>query len=1116
MQAKELKLRWIRRLLGGAALALVFLFLVLGVLWISLPSWIDSQDLKEAVCQEMTRLTGYRARLEALELSRLSILELKARGLTLEKEEGTRFMTVARISARLGWRELLRGELALRSLTLEGLELNGPIVPIHLGHGAQRGTGVLEGLSHVRVRGATIGWPLAGGRLLLRDVSADFLPSRAHPYIAFHALGEVAGEFLQGSVLEATGRLSLDGSGSLWIEGRALPTGELIKLLFPQVEAAMVSGEAQLRLELQGVLGASVNWSAKLHTSELQVSWPGILDEPFGAERLSGNARGTWRNGAWTVDEAVLKAGDLVLEAQLRSSQQGVMGTIQAGPFNFHRVIPHLGRELVGPALYGFFREELLGGRARGVVFTLSPRGNGQEPPGVDLVMELQFEEAALRFDPGLPPLESLSGTLVWQADKVWFKDLQGSYRGRAFQGMEARITEIGRVSLLEGRFSLELSWPEVEELFVATSDPKPTASLLSGLEGGGVLDLAIKKAFLHKDPLKYQARIKVKSARGKLPGGTLSWQASSGELLASGQKLEIHQLRGTLEMSPWELNGVVQSWGSHSPVLSLTGSIQISPDDLKRQLYSWVPGLEIQAEAATEAALSVQGDLMGGAGLEVSLDLSALALRFRKLWEKPMEAPLHLKVLLSGAIGRPWVLVSGDVRCGGARIQIQAQERKPPQDGRVWRLVSRGYSVQDLLQQWVPVRGYLEGGEVDVEAEILPAPNLQWRATLWPRNIKVASSLVGKKWWIRSGKISLDSTGLEADSVSMETDGVDGLLDARVDWPQGQGLKLRGRLRGKEIDLDRFLASEEQGEKTALPTGSRRADRRWLDRLTGSALELAFERMRFLGLELEGVQAQLAQRDGALVLRVLEGQMARGRLTLEGHLTSQGKWELSGGLEQARADLFLSKLGIEEAIIQGSLRLRADIGGYSWGESKGVYGGQMDLEIQKGLIRRFPVLANILSVMNLTQLLSGHLPDVSTQGMLFDTIRGTFQLDKGVLRTEDLRVESQALVLTMVGEIDLRTKQCDLKVGAQPFVGVDRFVDKLPVIRHYLAGPKRTVLATYFLVRGPLDEPEVTAIPFRSLGETVMGIFLRLFQNPFGDLGPPGELPDEAQDIAP
>jgi hypothetical protein len=40
-------------------------------------------------------------------------------------------------------------------------------------------------------------------------------------------------------------------------------------------------------------------------------------------------------------------------------------------------------------------------------------------------------------------------------------------------------------------------------------------------------------------------------------------------------------------------------------------------------------------------------------------------------------------------------------------------------------------------------------------------------------------------------------------------------------------------------------------------------------------------------------------------------------------------------------------------------------------------------------------------------------------------------------------------------------------------------------------------LIKTYYSVKGPFDDPEVTAIPFTSLGKKVTGIFQGILQTP-------------------
>jgi uncharacterized protein YhdP len=228
------------------------------------------------------------------------------------------------------------------------------------------------------------------------------------------------------------------------------------------------------------------------------------------------------------------------------------------------------------------------------------------------------------------------------------------------------------------------------------------------------------------------------------------------------------------------------------------------------------------------------------------------------------------------------------------------------------------------------------------------------------------------------------------------------------------------------------------------------------------------------------------------------------GHVAAEGYLDGEGRFWVGAGVDGADAGAVLASLGFDDEVIVAPMFLQAGVKGRLLGRRAGKHSGNVEIAMDRGVIRKFPVLANILSFLNLSQLLTGKIPDLSTEGMLFDKIRGSFLLNNGVARTEDFRIHSEAMGVTIVGDLDVIQNRCDFKVGVQPFVGLDRVVDQIPVFRHYLAGPDRSVLATYFLVKGPMADPKVTPTPFRSLGEGILGIFKRLLENPFKEFSPP------------
>lgn len=1094
-----------RKLLIFTLSVLVLLSLLVTVRWIWVPRILNSQDVKSLVCKQIQEATGYLAKLESLELSNISLVEIQGRGLTLESPEGGNFLVVPRVTVELRWKDLLAGRVLLRSVILDGLEMDQPGL---LMQEQGKTEGGLQRLGRVKLRNSKVRWLVAGKEpLVLQNISADLHMSQEGQALNFWLKGEMrAGT--AGWPFQFRGKLGPNGSGKALLECDSVSLEEVSRLLFQAQEADRVVGKATLRVELQRESSGQLLWDGYLEAKELTVNWPKMLDIPFEARQLQAHAKGTWGQGYWSIQEGQIKSQEVSLEGQLSNSVHGLKGFVRAGPFSFGKVIPYLGRELIGPALYGFFREELLGGEGKGAVFTLVPKDEKSNGEGNGLLMELEFQEASLRFDPRLPALENLSGTLVWQGDKVWFKDLKGHYKNHPFMSMEARITEIGRVSLLEGSFSLELAWPELEELFSTVAPSKVKAPVLTMVEGSSVLDLFLKKAFLRRDPLQYEAKIRIKGAWGELPGISNPWKVDSGEIIANPRKIEVGSLHGTWKGSRWEAAGFLENWGDERPSLSLSGKMEILPEILQAEFLHSLPGMEIVKADSLPLDFSLQGH-MQEAVARLDADLSKTELVYKDVWEKPWAEPLNVELILEGSLGGKWDLAEARARNGSVSVNISSAKSG---EAGVWNFYFTPCPVGELAKHWPALRGKLEGGEVEIKGRFRTQGALFWDANLTAKEVKISPQVAGSPVMIRSGRFQLNPTGITAESAQIEMESQHLTFSGSIQAGQEKKFKIRGGLRGEELDLDNFLARRSENNSGEKGSESGKRLKEWIGKLEESQLGMAFRSMKFIGLDFTGVQARISKRDHGISLEEYVGHLAAGEVSMVGDLNSEGTWSLKGTLTGARSGEFFSALGLKEALIEGTLGIKVDIQGGENNDPPGRYRGTLSLEIERGLIRRFPVLASVLSLMNLSQLLTGRLPDLSAEGMVFKKIRGTFQLDQGVLRTEDLRVESEAVVITMVGDIDLRTRQCDLKVGVQPFVGVDRFVDKIPIIRHYLAGPKRTVLATYFLVTGPLEEPQVNAIPFRSLGQTVMDMFLRLFQNPFGDLGPPGELPPEPE----
>ena len=100
----------------------------------------------------------------------------------------------------------------------------------------------------------------------------------------------------------------------------------------------------------------------------------------------------------------------------------------------------------------------------------------------------------------------------------------------------------------------------------------------------------------------------------------------------------------------------------------------------------------------------------------------------------------------------------------------------------------------------------------------------------------------------------------------------------------------------------------------------------------------------------------------------------------------------------------------------------------------------------------------------------------------------------------------------SIVGSFDLLNEQMDTIVGVAPMAQLDRLLAKIPLVGKIITGgDEKSLVKTYYVVKGNFNDPEVSAIPFTSLGKKVVGIFQGILQAPEEILSPiTGDLPNE------
>ncbi len=161
---------------------------------------------------------------------------------------------------------------------------------------------------------------------------------------------------------------------------------------------------------------------------------------------------------------------------------------------------------------------------------------------------------------------------------------------------------------------------------------------------------------------------------------------------------------------------------------------------------------------------------------------------------------------------------------------------------------------------------------------------------------------------------------------------------------------------------------------------------------------------------------------------------------------------------------------------------------------------GGMNIKIKKGVLRKFKTLAKVFSLLNVSQLFKGQLPDMNSNGMPFSLLEGSVAFKGGKAVTNDLKIKSNAMNMSMVGWQAIDKDEMDFTLGIMPLGTIDKVITSIPIAGWVLTGENKAFLTVYFKLQGSGENPSVSAIPAESLSDTVLGTFKRT-------LGLPGKL---------
>ena len=179
-----------------------------------------------------------------------------------------------------------------------------------------------------------------------------------------------------------------------------------------------------------------------------------------------------------------------------------------------------------------------------------------------------------------------------------------------------------------------------------------------------------------------------------------------------------------------------------------------------------------------------------------------------------------------------------------------------------------------------------------------------------------------------------------------------------------------------------------------------------------------------------------------------------------------------------------------------------------SWAES---LDGELDFNFYKGSLKRFTLIANISSILNLSQFASLHLPELSVdKGVPYDELIYKGLIIGGQFEVDEFDMQGPAFNIFGSGNIDFINDRIDLTGGIQPLQTIDKILASIPVVGYIMTGEHKTFVVIPITVQGPFDDVKIRTQTIAGMGTKTIGMIQRFFGTPVRLLRMPGEFIDK------
>ncbi len=170
---------------------------------------------------------------------------------------------------------------------------------------------------------------------------------------------------------------------------------------------------------------------------------------------------------------------------------------------------------------------------------------------------------------------------------------------------------------------------------------------------------------------------------------------------------------------------------------------------------------------------------------------------------------------------------------------------------------------------------------------------------------------------------------------------------------------------------------------------------------------------------------------------------------------------------------------------------------------------GKIEFISENGRILRSDLLARVLSLINVTEIYRGKLPDLTGKGVEYNRTRISAEFSNGELIIHSWTLDGPSLWLGARGKIDLVEETLELFIVVSPFKTFDRIIRSIPLLGYVLGG---RLVAIPVQASGAMADPDVVPMHPAAVGESLLDMVGRALLLPVRIIQP--LIPDLDQSV--